>query len=179
MAAAAGSGNPLGTRRRRDADSAYLLTSFARCGWCVGSLVATSRRRSGKERDFFCGCLTHWKKGGSPLPPQPGGGVAQIDAEVLGAVETDVLRPAVVERAIAVALEELSPARQEESRDEAAGIVRTLEAECARLAEAIALGGRLDVLFDTLQDREQRLQDARATLYPDGRAASGSRAIGH
>ena len=79
--------------RRRDGDSASLLTSFARCGWCGESLVTASRRRTGKERDFFYGCLTHWKKCGSRCRNNLAARMTQTDAEVLGAVETDIFRP--------------------------------------------------------------------------------------
>lgn len=41
-------------------------------------------------------------------------------------------------------------------------LIVALEAECARLADAIARGGRLDVLLRTLEDRQNRLAALRA-----------------
>ena len=60
------SGCTLGVDRRgqHDRESRYLLTSFARCAQCGGSIVAHSRSH-GAQRVYLYGCLTFWKKGAS------------------------------------------------------------------------------------------------------------------
>ena len=157
------SGCTLGVDRRgqHDRESRYLLTSFARCAQCGGSIVAHSRNHGG-QRVYFYGCLTFWKKGASKCPNNLAGRMDAIDAEVLATLCDDVLRPSVVERAIALALEELTPASHDRTRDELEAEIRGLEGECRRLAEAIARGGRLDVLLRTLEDRQERLGTLQA-----------------
>jgi DNA-directed RNA polymerase subunit F len=44
------------------------------------------------------------------------GRIDVIDAELLAALQEDVLRPSVVDRAVALALAELAPERQQETR---------------------------------------------------------------
>ena len=60
-----------------------------------------------------------------------------IDAEVLATLQDDILRPVVVERAIAIALDELTPAREDQRREQVETELATLVAECERLADAI------------------------------------------
>ena len=47
---------------RRDVESKYLLSGFARCATCGGSLSVVSRKYGGR-RKFFYGCLAFWKRG--------------------------------------------------------------------------------------------------------------------
>jgi hypothetical protein len=94
-----------------------------------------------------------------------------LDAEVLATFSDDILGPAVIEQAIAFALEELSPQRQDRVYD---GLERELvlvRAECDRLAEAIGRGGPLDALLERLRERqarrtalEQQLADRRVIV---------------
>ena len=72
------------------------------------------------------------------------------------------MRPPVVERAIALALEELAPARRHETGTRQADQIAQLEIECERLVTAIAQGGELDVLVRRLHDREDRLRGLRS-----------------
>ena len=98
--------------------------------------------------------------------------MAQLDAEVLATLRDDILRPAVVDRAIALALDALAPGgAADAAKAEAAALVETLEAECRRLAEAIAHSGQLDVLVDTLASRQERLHAVRAALALHARPA--------
>ncbi len=153
-----------GGRRQHDRDSQYLLTSFARCAWCGGSLGAHTRSHGG-HRAYFYGCLTFWKKGASKCANNLAAPMPLLDAEVLATLQDDILRPTVIEQAIGLALDALAPGGQEEARHaEAEAHVHSLEAECQRLADAIASGGRLDVLLAALADRQARLHEARAVV---------------
>ena len=84
-----------------------------------------------------------------------------LDAEVLATLQDDVFRPAVIEEAIRLALEELSPAQAGEDAGSSRpnGAARALE--CERLADAIEQGGPI----------------ADAARAPPGGAGRGSTAL--
>jgi site-specific DNA recombinase len=145
----------------QDRDSHYLLTSFARCGCCGGSMAAHTRSHGGKRVAFY-GCLTYWKKGKSRCSNGLAGRLDVLDAELLETLKDDILRPTVVQRALELALDELTPAAEPAAVEARGAQIAALEAECARLAEAIARGGRLDVLLRMLEDRQNRLGALRA-----------------
>lgn len=79
------------------------------------------------------------------------------DAEVLATLQDDVCRPAVIEEASRLALEELAPARQDRNREHLAAELATARQECERLAEAIGRGGPLDAFLGRLSERQGRL----------------------
>lgn len=98
----------LSTTRRYDHDSKYLLTGFARCGLCGGSLVVHTRSHGGQRAPFY-ECVTYHKKGQTKCSNDLAAPMGVLDAEVLATLQDDVLRPTVVERAIGLTLEELVP----------------------------------------------------------------------
>jgi hypothetical protein len=79
-----------------------------------------------------------------------------LDAEVLATLKDDVMRPAVVEEAIRLALAELAPARTAATGRRLEIELAAVRDECERLADAIARGGPLDVLLERLQSRQAR-----------------------
>jgi len=81
---------------------------LARCAQCGGSLAAHTRSHGGQRADFY-GCLTFWKKGASKCVNNLAASMALLDAEVLATLQEDILQPTVIERAVAPALEALSP----------------------------------------------------------------------
>jgi hypothetical protein len=81
---------------------------------------------------------------------------AAIDAEVLATLAEDVLRPTVIDRAIALALEELAPAGAGRARRQLEAELTKVTDECGRLAEAIGRGGRLTSLLVRLRVRNPR-----------------------
>jgi DNA invertase Pin-like site-specific DNA recombinase len=153
-------------RRRRDVDSAYLLPGFARCGTCGGSMQATSRRH-GNERVWFYSCTSFWKRGSSICSNNLMARMDVLDAEVLATFEQDVCRPAVVEEAIRLALEELAPARQDNQRAQLETELAAVRAECDRLAEAIGRGGPLDACWrgSRLARRDERRSKRRSDAW--------------
>ncbi len=124
--------------------SRYLLSGFARCAVCGGGFASHSRDH-GSRRAYFYGCVTHWKRGacGNGLIAP----MEALDAEVLATLQDDILRPTVIERGLAIALEELSPRRQSQALATLERELLTVRAECERLAEAISRGGPLDALL--------------------------------
>jgi hypothetical protein len=73
---------------------------------------------------------------------------------VLATLQDDVCRPAVMQEAVRLALEELSPAGQAQARGQLEAELATVRQECERLAEAIGRGGPLDALVDRLSERQ-------------------------
>jgi hypothetical protein len=124
-------------RRRLDIESRYLLSGFARFGVCGGGL-ATHSRQHGQERVHFYGCTSFWKRGASVCGNNLVARMDAIDAEVLATLQDDILRPSVVEQAIALALEELSPRRQVEARGALEGELSIVRAECKRSSRPLA-----------------------------------------
>jgi hypothetical protein len=147
-----------GQRRRMDIDSLYLLSGFARCAACGGGLAAHSRRHGGK-RVFFYGCTSHWKRGAKVCGNNLVGRMDVVDEEVLATLQDDVCRPAVIEEAIRLAIEELSPERRDDDVQELERELAAVREECERLAVAIGRGGPLDALVSRLSERQAR-QDA-------------------
>jgi hypothetical protein len=92
-----------------------------------------------------------------------------IDAEVLATLETDVLKPRIVEAAITMALEALRPERRDDARETLTRDLDAARVESERLADAIQRGGPMDVLIDRLracQERRAELQEQIAATRP-------------
>jgi site-specific DNA recombinase len=154
-------GGGIGNRRSRDIDSAYLLSGFARCGTCGGSLAVVGGSRSSARRHVY-GCIAHHKKGtcsnGLRIP------VDRVDHAVLTALAGEVLRPAVVMAVVDRVFEQLTP--QAAGRD-AANLrtdLQAVEREIGNLTRAIAAGGEMESLLTALRASEQRREEVRAAL---------------
>jgi hypothetical protein len=156
-------------RRRPDIDSPYLLSGFARCGTCGGGLAAHSRQHGG-QRVYFYGCTSFWKRGSKVCANNLVARMDVLDNEVVATLQDDVCRPAVIEEAIRLALEELAPARQDSERHQLETELAAVRQECSRLAEAIGRGGPLEALVARLADRQGR-QEAIARELPLRQAA--------
>jgi site-specific DNA recombinase len=152
-------------------ESKYLLTGFGVCGGCGGSMATLKRAhgpRGHRRQVPFYGCMTRHLRGDAICANALEVRVDDAEQAVLGAVERDVLNVAVVETSLykAVAALQASASRNGAEadtavlRDELAG----LDAEVARLAEAIARGGDLPALVALLQERERRRAHVRAAL---------------
>jgi hypothetical protein len=95
--------------RSRDVDAKYLLTGFGRCALCGGAWRGHTRDH-GREQVRFYGCANHAKRGARVCSNGLVARTAAIDAEVLATLAEDVLRPTVINQAIALALDDLAPA---------------------------------------------------------------------
>ena len=128
--------------RPPDVEAKYLLTGFGRCAVC-GGVWRGHTRDHGREQVRFYGCATHSKRGARVGSNGRVARTAAIDAEVLAMLAEDVLRPTVINRAIALALDELAPAGADRARRTLEAELTKVTGECGRLAEAIGRGGQL------------------------------------
>jgi site-specific DNA recombinase len=148
--------------------SSYLLSGFARCAVCGGGFASHSRAH-GKRRVMFYACTAHWKRGPETCRNGLVGRMDAIDAEVLATLETDVLRPRIVEAAIAMALDALRSERRDDACETLTQDLAAARVESERLADAIQRGGPMDVLLDRLracQKRRAELEEQIAATRP-------------
>ncbi|MGH9239791.1 MAG: zinc ribbon domain-containing protein [Vicinamibacterales bacterium] len=146
-------------------ESKFLLTGMAICGACGAGMLIRSRKAN-RQRAFFYGCAANHQRGeaicanGLEIP------MAIADSAVLEIVEQSILTPAVIEEAIDRLFSMVNEPSDEADRRAAnlQGEIDRLEAEVARLTEAIAEGGALSPIVDALKKREGRLQELRASL---------------
>jgi DNA invertase Pin-like site-specific DNA recombinase len=141
---------------RRDADSKYLLTGFARCGACGGGLHVRSRAHGKHRRAFFYACTTHYNRG-----PQACGHVDQwpmeeIDHEVLAEIRR-LLDPHAVDDLLTSARRMFEASAEPEHLNELKRELATLERARARLTEAITSSDEVvSVLVEKLRETERR-----------------------
>ena len=129
-------------RPQRDVDSKYLLPGFARCAACGGGLCVRSRSHGG-HRAYLYGCTAFWKRGRTVCPNNLEVNMGAMDDAVLTALAGDVLAPDIVDEVVTGALAALRPTSADHTRRALKREQQKVEAEAARLTEAIALGGAL------------------------------------
>jgi site-specific DNA recombinase len=149
--------------RRQDIESPYLLSGFARCGTCGGSLSVTTRQHGGMRVRFYS-CIAFWKRGARVCANNMVARMDVLDAEVLATLQDDIFRPAVIEEAVRLALEELSPGQNDKTRAKLEAERRVARLECDRLAGAIEQGGPLATLLERLQAAQGRLDGLEGQL---------------
>ena len=155
-------------RPSRETDSKYLLPGFARCGVCGGGMFVYSRRQ-GRRRVFFYACTAHHKRGPSVCANALKVPMATANAAILTAIESNVLRPEVVEAALARAVESILPKADVLDREwtEATAELAAVKGAITRLTAAIGASGHSPALLETLQAKETRravLEQTLATL---------------
>ncbi len=142
----------------------YFLTGFGRCDVCGGSMQAVSRASSA-GRNFRYVCATYWNRGASICPNGRMVDMLVADGAVQQLLATEVLRPAVVDRALTRALELLrtdadgSGRRQALKRDLVA-----VEVELRNLAETAAKGGAVPIILEALERRKADRRRLQAEL---------------
>ena len=154
------SGGPLG-RRRRDSDSHYLLSGFARCGQCGGSVGALGQH--GGEY----GCMANHKRGATICPNAERLSRVRLDEAVLTTLRAGVLRPKAVMAIVDGVLRRFAPSSLARDQQRQRRELDTLDREIANLATAIAPGGHLAPLLGELQTRQARREQLAATLASD------------
>jgi hypothetical protein len=135
-------------RPHQGTEPKYLLTGFARCALCGGTLFVRSRSH-GSQRAFFYACTSYHRRGRSVCHNHLEAPMLMADDAVLDAVEQYVLNEAVVERAIRTAAAEIvngGGGRQDRDRRDRDRKVTAVEQEIARLVDAVSAGGDVPAL---------------------------------
>jgi site-specific DNA recombinase len=142
----------------------YLLTGIARCGVCGAGLTVRSRSH-GVTRSFRYVCATHHYRGRAICANGLELRQTVADDAVLSLLEEDILRPAVVEQAVALALEMLcseSPVRHR--RTTLLQQLAQTERKLQQLTAAVEQGGHLPALLTALAQREEERTALKSEL---------------
>jgi hypothetical protein len=134
----------------------YLLVGLARCGLCGGGMLVKSREH-GRKRHHRYACSSYHLRGRSVCPNHLELPLAAAEAQILEAIEVDILVPDVVDVAIAEAIEMLTaPPAPAQSADDLQRAMTGVEGELRNLTMALAAGGEMTSLVEGLREREQR-----------------------
>ena len=141
----------------------YLLTGLAKCGLCGGSLEVRSRSHgTGRKRTrkYFYACSSYYRRGKAVCQSKLEIPLEVTDAEVIAAVQAEVLSPAFVETVVgklmtrATAAGPATDARRVALQAERS----TVECELAWLVETAASVGPSPAVRAGIKAREQRLE---------------------
>ena len=121
-----------GGRRRRDIDAAYLLSGFARCAVCGGSVAPVDRRAYG--------CIRFHKLGATQCGNALRKPIAALDAAVVRRMR-ELLTPASVRQIIDALEQEFSSSTRARDLTRYRRELATVETKIQNLTNAIAEGG--------------------------------------
>ena len=146
-------------------ESKYLLTGFAECAVCRGTLHVRSRSH-GSRRAFFYACSNYHLRGRSVCVNRLDVAMDATDREVLSAVEKIILAPEVVHPAVEAAMKYLTPSADVVDAERAAitSQLDQLDAQLERLALAVASGGELAALLRLMKDLDRQRAGLRDRL---------------
>jgi len=148
----------------------YLLTGLAKCGLCGGSLEVRSRSHGtgrNRIRKYFYACSSYYRRGKAVCPDRLEVPLEVTDAEVIAAVQSEVLSPSFVENVVqrlltrATAHGPATDVRRVTLQTERA----TVERELARLVETAASVGPSPAVKGGIRTREQRLDAINTELH--------------
>jgi site-specific DNA recombinase len=160
-------------------ESRYLLTGLTRCGQCGASMIVRSRSH-GHRRSFWYACCAFHQRGRTVCANSLDVRIEQADETILAEIEQFILHPQVIDRAIALAVDELRPASDhaESERARLGKDRRRVAGEIENLTHALALGGDLPSIVNALRKVETRqVQIDEALRAFDNRAALTPRAV--
>ena len=153
----------------KDRDSKYLLVGFARCGVCGGGMHVRTRSTTKGRRLAFYACTNHYNK--QACAHRDVWPLEAIDQAVLTAIGGDVLQPDIVADIVKEARAMFDASMSDDGTVAMRCELEQLETEQARLADAVANGGRLPVLMAKLEATERRRLELAALLDPRTTAA--------
>ena len=145
----------------------YLLSGFARCAACGGSMQAVSSQ-STTGRLFRDVCASYWNRGTSVCSNGRRVRMETADHAIRELLASEVLRPAVLERALdrAVAMLRTDERAEERTslRAQLTGRLETLDAELLNLADTAAKGGAVAVVLEALSRKDAQRRKMAAEL---------------
>lgn len=130
-------------RRHRDVHSDYLLSGFARCSECGGSLGVLSEGR-GRRRVYGCSRARRMNRCSNHLQLP----IERVDDAVLTAIIDQVLSDVVVETVVDRVVQKLQPEAVSRTLGELRTALQGVEREIRNVTGAIAKGGELESLLD-------------------------------
>jgi site-specific DNA recombinase len=142
--------------------SPYLLVGLLSCGVCGGSMEVISRSVGRGRRAYGYHCMVARRKG--VCANKAWAPMGSTDSAVLDAIGDTLLRPEVVEAALAHAEQELTEDRSAAVREALRADLAITEAAIGRLTAAIAQGGELTPLVAALETHERQRRDLQARL---------------
>jgi DNA invertase Pin-like site-specific DNA recombinase len=140
----------------------YMQSKMIQCGVCGGSMYARPRRKGEGRTKYACmAAYTH-----GTCTNHAGLPVHDADVAVLKSIESDLLNPAIIERAMKAAMQRLRSGSGtiEQKRADLEKQRAKVEAEKQKLVDAIAAGGKLDALVTGLKERDTRAAVLKAEL---------------
>jgi site-specific DNA recombinase len=160
-----GAGGQLWGRPERSLDSPYLLTGFARCALCGGSLFVRKRTSRGGAWTYY-GCMYNHQRGPAACANTLTVPMDRANGAFLDTLRESVLTPRVVQRVVGRALE-LATAVSEDPESRRQPIqeeLRQLDVEIARYTDAVGRGEPIPSLLEALRVRERRRRELQAQI---------------
>jgi hypothetical protein len=156
-------------RPGRASESKYLLPGLARCATCGGGLYVKTRGHGTghkRRRVAFYGCTSFHTKGSAVCTNSLEVPMDRADEAVLATFERDVLQPAIVARALELAIERLKrTATSDHGRRPALETrIATLTKELDQITAAIVAGGEAATLVSAMRQREAERAAAEREL---------------
>ncbi len=146
-------------RRARDVESPFLLSGFARCSECGGSLGVLSE---GHDRRRVYGCSRARRLGSCSNRLQVP--IERVEDAVLHAIIDHVLTDTVVEAIVDRVIGRLAPGGLSRTVGDLRTALQGVEREIRHVTAAIAKGGELESLLEKLRECEKRRTDLRAAI---------------
>jgi site-specific DNA recombinase len=138
-------------------ESKYLLTGFAVCGQCGGTLTVRTRNK-GRRIAIFYVCSAYHHRGRAVCTNNLEGRLPDADEAILSKLETQLLAEDVIAEGMRRAIERSrqgSPdadARRERTRE----ALTRIETELERLTAAVLAGGEAATLVQAMRERERQ-----------------------
>jgi DNA invertase Pin-like site-specific DNA recombinase len=150
----------LNGKPRSGAEAKYLLTGLLECE-CGATMSVRAWR---KTKSYLCHAflMGKWRRY-SPCENSHPLKLQHADWAILQTIESTLLQPAVITRAIEAAIRRLDPLHRAERRRDLDAELTTLDREIGHLTRAIARGGKLESLLGELETRDAR----KAVLLAD------------
>jgi hypothetical protein len=148
-------GQPNGSADGRGVRTRYFLTGFGRCACCGGSMQAVSRLTTRGERLFRYCCASYWNRGASVCANGRQLDMPTADGAVHELLRKEVLQPAIIERALDLALDTLTDSDDTRRRDSLERQLRRVESELENLSESVARGGAVPAILAALATRDE------------------------